>query len=66
MDTAPVPILVSLRTRFPAVIACLKRRSSNRPIPLYFWDNLWVVFTWAKICPSPKTKLSNPAATLNR
>ena len=45
METAPVPILVSVRTLRPAVIACLNKRSNKRLIPLYFCPNLWVFRT---------------------
>ena len=45
IDTAPVPMLVSERTRLPAVIASLNSLLRMSFIPLYCCPKLWVCLT---------------------
>ncbi len=58
--TAPLLMLVSLRTRLPAVTACLNRPLRWRPKPGAFCPTLCTCFTWARIWPSPITSESRP------
>lgn len=47
-DTEPVEMDVSLRTRLPAVMACLNRPVSWRPKPLLLWPTLYTCLTWGR------------------
>mmetsp|Transcript_8105 Transcript_8105/g.20475 ORF Transcript_8105/g.20475 Transcript_8105/m.20475 type:complete len:411 (+) Transcript_8105:239-1471(+) len=65
-DTAPLAMLVSLRTRLPAVIAALKRPLRWRPKPSTCSPSANTFLTCARICPSPITTESSPPDTLSR
>ena len=65
-ETAPEAIDVSVRTRLPAWIACLKSPFRCRPYPSASWPYSWTLFTCARICPSPITSESRPAETRRR
>mmetsp|Transcript_134632 Transcript_134632/g.327285 ORF Transcript_134632/g.327285 Transcript_134632/m.327285 type:complete len:206 (-) Transcript_134632:597-1214(-) len=65
-DTAPDAIDVSLRTRFPAVIAALNRPLRCLPNPSTHSPSAKTFFTCAKICPSPMTTESSPPDTFRR
>lgn len=64
-ETAPEAMLVSARTRLPAVIACLNRPFMWRPKLGQFWPTLYTCLHCARICPSPCTKESSPPDTLH-
>jgi len=65
-DTEPVEMDVSVRTRFPAVMACLKSPFRWRPNPFTSWPPWYTALTCARIWPSPITRLSSPAETRSR
>mmetsp|Transcript_8289 Transcript_8289/g.35169 ORF Transcript_8289/g.35169 Transcript_8289/m.35169 type:complete len:206 (-) Transcript_8289:595-1212(-) len=65
-ETAPDAMDVSLRTRFPAVIAALNRPERCRPNPSTFSPSANTFFTCAKIWPSPITTESKPPETFSR
>mmetsp|Transcript_6178 Transcript_6178/g.17437 ORF Transcript_6178/g.17437 Transcript_6178/m.17437 type:complete len:341 (+) Transcript_6178:118-1140(+) len=65
-ETAPLAMDVSVRTRFPAWMACLNRPLRWRSYPLALCPFSCTALTWAKICPSPMTSESSPAETRKR
>ena len=49
IDTAPVPRLVSVRTRLPVLTAWLSRRFRIGPTERYSWPRRTIFFTWERI-----------------
>mmetsp|Transcript_16543 Transcript_16543/g.53987 ORF Transcript_16543/g.53987 Transcript_16543/m.53987 type:complete len:427 (+) Transcript_16543:6053-7333(+) len=66
-DTAPEAMVVSARTRLPALTAAEKSPFKFRPNPSHSATPFsYTDLTCAKICPSPITRLSKPADTFSK
>mmetsp|Transcript_10265 Transcript_10265/g.27929 ORF Transcript_10265/g.27929 Transcript_10265/m.27929 type:complete len:366 (+) Transcript_10265:702-1799(+) len=67
MDTAPLEMEVSERTRLPAATATLRRRESTLPaLPSSAVAEVKQALTCERIWPSPTTRESSPAETRRR
>ncbi len=65
-DTAPRPMPVSARDRFPTSMAKRKTRPRLWPAVPSSSATLMASRTWPRICPSPRITESTPAATPKR
>ena len=65
-DTAPSPSAVSVRTRLPTPNAQWNVLLSSGPCTCRSVAAWKASFTWPRICGSPTTSESSPAATRNR